>query len=443
MSNAPTISICTLGCRVNAYESMVIADSARAKGFKVVEWGENADFGVVNSCALTVLAQAKTRQAIRIFARKNPDSQIAVTGCYAQTAPDEIAKLPNVKIIAGNAKKANVIELLLACDSLRSTQIRAFEHLALDANVALSSRGFIDERVNLKIQDGCDNCCSYCIIPRARGLPRSRSFAEILSDARNLVLRGAREIVITGINITKFSTSEGGLVEIVDALDSIPELSRIRIGSIEPQDMPVEPLLARAADPSHKLQPHFHVSAQSLCDRVLQAMRRKNSVREFLDFAARSKEVCPDISIGADLICGHPFERDCDYEQTKSNLLQSGLTYAHIFTFSPRPKTLAATMSADTPPPDVRKARADDLRIAAANLHREFMRSQCGKIRPILLEKRFPNGLYLAHTDNYIELAVTGLPDGLKNTLAAARLDKVVGSKKIFATAINLPSSAK
>ena len=510
------ISICTLGCRVNAYESLAIADAARARGLTVVEWGEPSDYAVVNSCALTVLAQAKTRQAIRIFARKNPNSPIAVTGCYAQTAPDDIAKLPNVKLIAGNAKKADVVSILLdsadsvggnagrehlrdedknfdssvptgGCTEVRdsryatapdspardiektsaadknifsfdsvseyesgyiapkknrsknrtSAPVRDFARLGDDSAFSLSDTGFIDDRVNLKIQDGCDNCCSYCIIPRARGLPRSRTLGDIVADAKKLVSRGAREIVLTGINITKFASPDGaGLVEVVDALDSIDGLLRLRLGSIEPQDMPVEALLERAADASHKLQPHFHVSAQSLCDRVLRAMRRKNTAAEFLAFVARAREVCPDISIGADIICGHPFERDCDYLETNSAMVSSGLSYAHVFTFSPRPKTPAALMTADTPPPEVRRARSDDLRIAAAQMHEKFMRSQLGKIRPILLEKMYPDGKYLAHTDNYIKLSVSGLGVGLKNTPASARLDSLISGDTVAASAV-------
>lgn len=532
------ISICTLGCRVNAYESLAIADAARARGLTVVEWGEPSDYAVVNSCALTVLAQAKTRQAIRIFARKNPNSSIAVTGCYAQTAPDDIAKLPNVKLIAGNAKKADVVSILLdsaapaggnagrehlrdedkifnspvpagrsteardsryattpdspardiektsaadenvfsfdsvsayesgyivpnknrtkpcvsapvrefagdSANSMRqspprlSPPVRQFARLGDDSAFSLSDTGFIDDRVNLKIQDGCDNCCSYCIIPRARGLPRSRALGDIVADAKKLVSRGAREIVLTGINITKFASPDGaGLVEVVDALDSIDGLLRLRLGSIEPQDMPVEALLERAADASHKLQPHFHVSAQSLCDRVLRAMRRKNTAEEFLAFVARAREVCPDISIGADIICGHPFERDCDYLETKAAMVSGGLSYAHVFTFSPRPKTPAALMSADTPPPEVRRARSDDLRIAAAQMHENFMRSQLGRIRPILLEKMYPDGKYLAHTDNYIKLSVSGLGAGLKNTPASARLDSLISGDTVAASAV-------
>ena len=318
-----------------------------------------------------------------------------------------------------------------------SPPVRQFARLGDDSAFSLSDTGFIDDRVNLKIQDGCDNCCSYCIIPRARGLPRSRALGDIVADAKKLVSRGAREIVLTGINIMKFASPDGaGLVEVVDALDSIDGLLRLRLGSIEPQDMPVEALLERAADASHKLQPHFHVSAQSLCDRVLRAMRRKNTAEEFLAFVARAKAVCPDISIGADIICGHPFERDCDYLETKAAMVSGGLSYAHVFTFSPRPKTPAALMSADTPPPEVRRARSDDLRIAAAQMHENFMRSQLGRIRPILLEKMYPDGKYLAHTDNYIKLSVSGLGAGLKNTPASARLDSLISGDTVAASAV-------
>ena len=339
MDSPLKIAIYNLGCRVNAYESFALADIARARGLEVVPWGEKADFAVVNSCALTVLAQAKTRQAIRIFARANPDSPIAVTGCYAQIAPGEVGKISNVKIVAGNPSKSGVIDMLLSAAGAGNAE----KTEPATGEFSVSECGFIDDRVNLKIQDGCDNCCSYCVIPRARGRPRSRGFGEILEDAKNLAARGAREITLTGINITKFSAPEGGLVELVDALDEIGGLSRIRIGSIEPQDMPIDALLERAADNSHKLQPHFHVCAQSLCDRVLKAMRRKNTAAEFLEFVRKAKDKCADISIGADIICGHPFERDCDYLETKEAMLSSGLSYAHVFTFSPRPLWLRAS----------------------------------------------------------------------------------------------------
>ena len=241
---------------------------------------------------------------------------------------------------------------------------------------------------------------------------------------------------MTGINLTKFSSQERGIVGVIDALDALPGLLRVRLGSVEPQDMPAEALLERAADPSHKLQPHFHVSAQSLCDRVLSAMRRRNTASEFLGFVARAKSVCPDISIGADIICAHPFERDCDYLETKAAMLSSGLSYAHVFAFSPRPGTPAFSMSAETPDPRTRRRRSDDLRAAAAGMRRAFMESQIGKIRPVLLENMLPDGRYMARTDNYIKVCVSGMGKGLKNAPALARLEAVGDSGKMLASAV-------
>ncbi|MFR6033694.1 MAG: radical SAM protein [Bacilli bacterium] len=201
------------------------------------------------------------------------------------------------------------------------------------------SGGAILDRTNLKIQDGCDNACSYCIIPRARGVPRSRSFGEILRDAKVLVDRGVREIILTGINISKFSTPDGGLVELIDKLNEIPGLLRLRIGSIEPPNFDVCAIVERMGDSSHILAPYLHVSAQSLCDNVLKVMRRKYKVEDFMKIVEYARNRIPDISIGADIICGHPGESDADFAETKSAFLSSPLTHLHVFTFSPRPKT--------------------------------------------------------------------------------------------------------
>ncbi len=419
------ISIFTLGCRVNAYESLALADSAREYGFEVVKWGEKADIAVINSCALTVLAQAKTRQAVRNFSKNNPSAKIAITGCYAQVSPEDLKKIDAVEWIIPNIDKLKTISIICNDNSSQSASI--------------TDNGFIDDRVNLKIQDGCDNFCAYCIIPRARGLPLSRSFDDIISDARNLVSRGAREIILTGINMAKFNWEGGKLPELCDEISKIDELIRIRIGSLEPNSLnDILPLVERAADPSHKLQPHLHISAQSLSNRVLKAMRRKNSVEDFLDIVNKATLICPDISIGTDIICGHPFEREEDYLETKEKLSNSQLAYAHVFTFSPRPKTVAATMQADTPPTEIRKQRADNLRISASELKIKFMESQRGKERLVLLENQLADGSYLAHTDNYLQVATSPAPKGMKNKLALVRLGKSIGAERMEAKIVEI-----
>ena len=418
----PSVAIYTLGCRVNAFESACIADSARLAGFDVVDWQKGADIGIVNSCALTTLAEAKTRQEIRIFARKNPQSKIAITGCYAQTDPESL-KLENVKWIVGNKSKADIVNII--SQDLQNEMQNDFYNVLLEKTSApdLSACGnsALSDRMNLKIQDGCDNACSYCIIPRARGVPRSMDFDDIVGNAKNLVERGVREIVLTGINISKFSTTKGGLVEVIDALNEIKELVRIRIGSIEPPLLPLEAILERAKDSSHKLMPHLHISAQSFSDVVLERMRRRYKASEFLSMLEKCVSLCPDIAVGGDIICGHPAETQSEFEKTKAIFASSPMAYMHVFTFSPRPKTLAYTMR-DVPPVPERKARADELREVAKEVKMRFVKSQLGKKRKLLLEHQISSNTYFAHTDNYIPAIVPMSKEGMKNALVSACL---------------------
>lgn len=421
-----TLAVYTLGCRVNAFEAACMRDAARNAGWTVVDWDCGADVGIVNSCALTKLAEAKTRQTIRIFARKNPHCKIAITGCYAQTSPESLAAmgLENIAWIVDNKSKGSIVQIIsdgvFGCADGGSASKKC-PPSADSKELSSSGDTPLDDRMNLKIQDGCDNACAYCIIPRARGLPRSMDFDAIVRDAENLVSRGVRELVLTGINISKFSTPRGGLIELIDRLNEIENLYRLRLGSVEPPLLPLEAVLERAADSSHALMPHLHISAQSLSDAVLARMRRHYTARDFLDMVEKCVAGCADISIGGDIICGHPGETRAEFDLTKRLLADSPMSYAHVFTFSPRPKTLAWTMK-DVPEPAERKARADELREVAARLHLRFAETQVGKVRPLLLENKISDGAYFAHTDNYIQASVALAKDGMKNALVRARI---------------------
>ncbi len=430
------IAIFTLGCRVNHYESLALEDSARSLGFDVVKWGENADFAIVNSCALTSLAEAKTRQVVRIFARENPNSAIAITGCYAQTSPDTLKELPNVKWIIGNSLKSRSAEIIANNNPSEFPQVFADRTITASREI-LNSTAPLSDRMNLKIQDGCDNACAYCIIPRARGIPRSRDFAEIIADAQNLVSRGVREIVVTGINISKFATSHGSLAELLDELNNIKDLLRIRIGSIEPPDFGLEGLLERIVDPSHKLCPHLHISSQSLSDNVLKAMRRKYTAKDFLTTIEKIFNSSPDIAVGTDLICGFPSESEDDFLQTRKILSTSGMAYAHVFTYSPRPKTLAATMPQI--PQEIRKQRATLLRSDAEKLRDTFIERNTTRQLEVLLENEVINGKYLAYTDNYIQTLVNVNKANMKNKLAMVK----IATTKNLSSAPNVSSTVE
>lgn len=440
MENGKTISVYTLGCRVNQYESLAICDRARDEGFEVVEWTQNADIGIVNTCALTSLAEAKTRNAVRAFAKRNPNSKIALTGCYAQTNPEILRKLPNVKWICGNDGKISIAKLIKDFpEGLLEDGIKKFSLPKEIDEKVLSGNSFFDDRANLKIQDGCDNACGYCIIPRARGLPRSRNFSVILEEAQNLAERGVREIILTGINLAKFSSPDGGLVELVDRLSEMRELKRLRFGSIEPAGFPFEAIAERMADDSHILAPHFHISAQSLSDKVLQNMRRNYSTADFFKTLEKIFTICPEAGIGSDFICGYPGEGSKEFEETKKNLLSCGLSYAHVFTFSPREKTLAKNMPEQNA--QTAKERAKELRNICKKIHSKFLNSQTGKLEKILLENSLSCGKYLGHTGNYARVEVKNLPKNagknfFKNRLAKAIL-REVSSETLLADFIN------
>lgn len=425
----------TLGCRVNQAESAMIEDALRAAGFTVVSKNENANLVVVNSCALTEFAESKTRRAIKSF--KKNHAFVCATGCLAQTNSASLIKSGADSVIS-NVEKFELVEILLSDFFKPSCRVQAnsfegeLKHAKL-SDLKYSGNFPISDRMNLKIQDGCDNACAYCIIPRARGLPKSRSIKDIVADAKNLVSRGAREIILTGINMSKFDAS---LVDLVDELNAIPELLRIALGSLEPPVPSLEPLAQRMADSGHKLAKHFHISLQSASDKILADMRRKYSVGEFFDALKTIKNIDSEIAIGSDVICGFPTETEADFEETCKNIKASELSFLHVFTYSPRPNTLAEKMP--TLPLQIRKERADRLRIIANSLSDKFFEQMRGKIFNLLLENQISNGDYLGYTENYIQCAVKINEEGFKNKMAQVKILEQITADRMRAELIKI-----
>lgn len=432
--------IATLGCRVNQSESAMIEDALVKCGAELVRNCDLADLLIVNSCALTEIAEAKTRRVIKNFKRKNPDSKVCVTGCYAQTNPQALLDFGVDKVVS-NADKKHVARLALdlfsaaggncACKCEFFNSFEA-ERKALKKS-DISDSGFVGDfeildRINLKIQDGCDNACAYCIIPRARGLPRSRKISDISNDARNLVSRGVRELILTGINISKF---DGSIADLVEELSQIKGLLRIGIGSLEPPIKDIERLAKMMACSESKLAKHFHISLQSASDKVLKDMRRKYTVAEFFQAVDFVKSIDSEISIGTDLICGFPGESEEDFVETLENVASSKLSFLHVFTYSPRFQTLAALKK--QMPFAQRRARADRLRIVGDALREKFFKSQIGKCGEVLLENQLCSGDYLGYTRNYVQVAVHIDKAGLKNTLHKVRIVSDIGKGRMRA----------
>jgi len=326
-------SIHTLGCRLNQAESALLAEMLTAAGYEIAPFGEAADLGVIHTCTVTQEADAKSRKLVRQFIRRNPEAYTAVIGCYAQMGANTLADIPGIDLIIGNQEKLHLLDYVAAGKNTTPLIVRD-RFVRNDFSIAFAATDTpLSRRANLKVQDGCDFMCSFCVIPFARGRARSRDLDNLLGEARSLVARGAKEIVLTGVNVGLYDYAGHTLVDVVDLLDGLDGLARIRISSIEPTTAP-EALLDRMADPGHRLVPYLHLPMQSGADRVLKAMGRRYTSREFLDFARSAAARVPDLGAGTDILVGFPGETDEDFEETCSLFEESPCFYAHVFRYS-------------------------------------------------------------------------------------------------------------
>lgn len=433
----PRASLHTLGCRLNQSETAILEEKLRAAGYDLVPFGEAADLGIVHTCTVTRMADAKSRKLLQKFIRTNPHSFTAVIGCYAQMGADALAAMPGVDLIVGNQEKLNVLDYVGAGKQATPMVVRDRmdrEDFAID--FATSAPGLSD-RVNLKIQDGCDFMCSFCIIPFARGRARARDFANLLNEARALVARGAKELVLTGVNIGTYALAGRTVVDVVDALNTIPGLARIRISSIEPTTIP-EALFDRMRDPDHALVPYLHIPLQSGSNAVLSAMRRRYTREAFLDFILAADAHVPGIGIGTDILVGFPGERDVDFEDTCDLLWRSPLSYAHVFKYSERPGTASVRMG-EKVTPDTMAARSARLHQLSAEKARLFAAHHVGSTVEVLFEHQ-ANGAWSGYTGNYLRVAVRSEED-LRNELRHVRVDALT-EEGVAGTLENNPASA-
>ena len=395
------VRLVSLGCKVNQYEIQALAALFAQKGYTITE-ADDADITVINSCTVTSLADRKTRQVVRRLRREMPDSIIALTGCMPQADPDSAAKLTEADIVTGVKDRAKLIEIIEQQLENRSRNVSVVPFSEEDLFEPLSAEKFSDsfQRAYLKIEDGCDRYCSYCIIPFARGKVRSRSLAEITAETEKLVASGYREIVLTGINLSRYGADIG--LRLKDAVAACSEVEgdfRIRLGSVEPDLISNEDWLALSKIP--KFCPHFHLAVQSGCDNTLKAMNRHYTIGQFFDTVATIRKLFFNPSITADIIVGFPGETDDDFEETCRNIAALGLLRAHIFEYSPRKGTVAARRS-DQIDPQIKKQRAKQLEAVCSASAAEFASGQVGSTARVLLEAT--GGGY---TDNYLYVTIS------------------------------------
>lgn len=390
----------TLGCKVNQYETEAMRALFVAAGYTPVGFDEAADVYVINTCTVTNLGDRKSRQMIRRANRLNPDAVVVVTGCYAQTAPQEVAAIEGVRLVLGTRQRDRIVELV---ESLP----REGCHTAVEAVThnrdfeALGVELYHDRtRAFIKIQDGCDRYCSYCIIPYARGPVRSRPLSEIIAEAERLRDNGCRELVLSGIHVASYGKdfSDGcDLFSVIDALEQIDGIDRIRMSSIEP--VWVNEKLTAAAEHWQKLCHHQHLSLQSGCDKILKKMNRRYTTAEYESAVKRLRELYPDIAITTDIIVGFPEETEEDFSETLAFAERIGFAQIHVFPYSPRKGTPAAANPQQVPAP-VKTERAHRLGALAEDLHQRFLKEQCGKTAAVLFEEK-QEGYWIGHTSNY------------------------------------------
>jgi threonylcarbamoyladenosine tRNA methylthiotransferase MtaB len=423
----------TFGCRLNQAETASLYRGFLDKGYDIVTDPLTADLCVINTCALTSQAAAKCRRKVRSILKKNPHACVAAVGCYAQTDVEVLRSIEGIDYIVGTADKLNLPDIVPSPRKQPQAVIR---------NTRITDDGFLvpgaghypfHTRANLKIQEGCDFVCSYCIVPRSRGPARSRAFEDILREARELAALGHREIVLTGVNIGTYRDNGRGLVDIIDGLTGVPGLERIRLSSIEPTT--IEPAVIDRMAEGGRLCPYLHLPAQSGDDAILAAMRRKYCAGEFTSFVHSLVQRIPGIGLGTDIMVGFPGESGEAFRRSYDLVRSLPFTHIHVFSFSARKRTGACSLPGKIPA-NVIAERSAQMHELGESKKEEYYRSHVGRRLHVLFEEREADGYFTGFSDNYVKVAARTDLD-LSNRFAAVKIvDTMRAGEKAPLTAV-------
>lgn len=398
------VAFYTLGCKLNYSETSTIGRQFSQAGFDTVNFTDEADVYVINTCSVTDHADKKCRKVVKEALKYSPKAYIAIVGCYAQLKPQEIAEIPGVDIVLGAAEKFQLVEYI--SDLTKKSKAEVYNQPIEETKTFIGSYSFGDRtRTFLKVQDGCDYSCSFCTIPLARGSSRSSTIAEVIVQAKEIAASGVKEIVLTGVNLGDFGIRNGQredrFFDLVKALDEVEGIDRIRISSIEPNLLSDEIIdfVAR----SKRFVPHFHIPLQSGSDKILGLMRRRYRSDLYKERVAKIKSVMPDCCIGVDVIVGFPGETREDFIDTYNFLNALDISYLHVFTYSERENTLAAEMDGSVPGSQ-RADRSKMLHILSDKKRRAFYESQLGKSYEVLFEGDQKDGYMHGFTRNYVKV---------------------------------------
>ncbi|HWI63567.1 MAG TPA: tRNA (N(6)-L-threonylcarbamoyladenosine(37)-C(2))-methylthiotransferase MtaB [Symbiobacteriaceae bacterium] len=427
MADTKRVAVTTLGCKVNQYDSEAMLALFRRAGYQIVDFQEPADVYIVNTCTVTGRGAAKSRQLIRNAIRRSPLSVVAVAGCYTQTDPDEVAGIPGVSLIIGNQDRERVVELCEQAaqspEPIRAVnniwQAREFEEMPVDTFMGHT-------RAVVKIQEGCNIFCTFCIIPYARGKPRSRRPESVLQECRRLAAEGFREVVLTGIHLGSYGKDykhEFTLAQVVEQIAEIEGIDRIRLSSLEPKHVSEHLLSLLESNP--KVCRHLHLSLQSGSQTVLERMKRAYTAQEYREVVQELRRRIPDLGLTTDVIVGFPGETEAEHRESMDFIREMGFGRLHVFPFSPRKGTPAATMPGQVTKV-VKERRTHEMIALGRELAIEFADRHRDQTLTVLAEEEADTeaGWLEGYTDNYIRVRFPG-GDELRNCLIPVRITGV------------------
>lgn len=402
-----TVAFHTLGCKLNFAETSTIARNLLDNGYRRVEFNQAADVYVINTCSVTANADKECRMIVKNALKANPEGFVVIVGCYAQLKPEEIAAMHGVDLVLGATEKFNIADYLEDLNKQDHAIVHSCEIEEADFYVGSYSIGD-RTRAFLKVQDGCDYKCTYCTIPLARGISRSDTVENVLSNAREIASKGIKEIVLTGVNIGDYGKGEFGnkkhehtFRELVQELDKVENIERIRISSIEPNLLKNETI--EFVSKSKRFVPHFHIPLQSGSDEILKKMKRRYLTKLYRERIDKVREFLPNACIGVDVIVGFPGETDELFLETYEFLNSLPISYLHVFTYSERDDTEAIGFSGIVPQ-NIRKQRNKMLRILSEKKRMSFYQSQLGTTQKVLWESENKNGKITGFTENYVKV---------------------------------------
>ena len=432
MATPKSVAFYTLGCKLNYSETSAIGRLFEDAGYTELKFNDGADIYIINTCSVTDFADKKCRQVVRRALRKSPNAYVVVIGCYAQLKPQEISEIPGVDLVLGAAEKFKILNYIDDLSKapgkgmVQAGEVKEAYHFKEAFSFGDRTRSF------LKVQDGCNYKCSFCTIPLARGKSRSDKIENVVANANKLANLGMKEVVLTGVNIGDYGlmpenegsitkTRQATFLDLIKELDKVEGIERFRISSIEP-NLCTDEIIEFVAN-SQRFVPHFHMPLQSGSDKILKLMRRRYNSDLYKNRVAKIKSLMPHCCIGVDVIVGFPGETEEDFLDTYNFLNELDITYLHVFTYSERANTLAATME-DSVKMEDRKRRNEMLTILSEKKRRFFYQNHLNQMRPVLFEQSKEKDKMSGFTDNYIRIEAN-LESTLLNQTTHVKLNKI------------------